>query len=95
MIEGLVFGTLIAVAVLGGEAVFTVLCTLPMIGGVASWYAGLVGPLHSGMGANLIYGGMAAQVIILPLSLVFYGLTTIRRGVAIVHKTPAVEKRTG
>lgn len=96
MIEALILGTLVAVAAVGGEAVLSALVAIPVIGGFASWYAGLVGPLEPGIGANLIYGAMAAQVVIIPLALVFYGPTALRRGMAVVRKTlPAGMVRKG
>lgn len=90
MIEGLIIGMLIAVAAIGGEAVLATLGTLPAIGGFASWYAGLIGPLEPGICANLIYGVMAAQVVILPPSLALYGPSAIRRGVTMLRKNPGV-----
>lgn len=73
MIAGLILGTLIVVAAMGGEAVLVALGTAPVLGGFASWYAGLVGPLQPGILANLIYGAMAAQVVIIPMALAWYG----------------------
>lgn len=90
MIEGLILGMLIAVVAVGGEAVFAALGSLPVIGGVASWYSGLIGPLQPGLSANLIYGVMAAQVVILPLSILLCGPAALRRVIAMVRKTPAV-----
>lgn len=90
MIAGLILGTLLVVAAMGGEAVLIALGTAPMIGWLASWYAGLVGPLQPGIVANLIYGGMAAQVIILPIAVVLYGPGAIRRGMMKVRKSPAI-----
>lgn len=89
MIAGLILRTLMIVAVISGEAVLTALGALPVIGGFASWYMGVIGPLVSGIGANLIYGVMAAQVVILPLSLVLYGPSAVRRGVTWLRKALA------
>lgn len=88
MIEGLILGTRIFVAAVGGEAVFAAIGTLPVIGGVAVWFANLIGPLQPGFSANLIYGVMTLQVIILPLSLILYGPSVILRGLSVVRKNP-------
>lgn len=83
MFEALVIGCLVVVSVVGGKEILAFLAEAPVIGAFASWYAGLVQPhVVDGVIANLIYGAMAAQVLIILLAVVIYGSRIIKQALA-------------
>lgn len=74
MFEALVIVCLVVVSAVGGKEILTLLAEAPAIGAFASWYAGLVQPhLVDGVIANLIYGAMAVQVLVILLTVVVCG----------------------
>lgn len=58
------------------------LAVLPVIGPVAAWYMGYIGQIVDGSAANLIYGAMALQVLLMALSPILYGPALVRKAVA-------------
>lgn len=79
MFEAIVIGCLVVVSVVGGKALLAGMAALPVIGGFAGWYAGLVGSLPEGVVSNLIYGAIALQIVLLPLSGLLYGPGLVKR----------------
>jgi hypothetical protein len=73
MFTALFFAGLIVVATVGGKACFLLLTTQPIIGPLADWYMGYVGPIGDGFAANLIYDAMASQLLLIALSPILYG----------------------
>ena len=73
---------LIVSAAVGGKACLLLLASQPVIGPVAAWYMGYVGPVGDGMASNLIYGAMALQLLLVALAPVLYGPPLVRKAVA-------------
>lgn len=71
--------TVVLCLVVGGQVILTAMSVWPLIGHFVGWYVGFIGPLGDGMSANLIYGAMAAQMIVILLSIVVYGPGIIKR----------------
>lgn len=79
MIEALIIVTVVLLCIsVGGQAILAAMAW-PLIGDVVAWYVGLVGPLSDGLSANLIYGAMAAQMIVIPLAVVIHGPGIVKR----------------
>lgn len=78
MFNAIFFAGLIVLAVIGGKTCLLLLASQPVIGPVAAWYMEYVGPLGDGMTSNLIYGAMAAQLLLMALAPCLYGPAFMR-----------------
>lgn len=78
MAESLILGSLVWILAVGGKVFLQTMASLPVIGGLAAWYLNWVGPLPEGVTSNLVYGAMAAQLVILPLGTLMYAPGWIR-----------------
>lgn len=90
MIETIIFGSIVLAMVVGGKALLSAMAAWPVIGSFAAWYYGVISPLPDGIVANLIYGTMAAQVIILPLAVLLYGPRGFKRIAALCRRDQPV-----
>lgn len=82
MFAALFVAGLIVIATASGKAFLTLLASLPVGGAVAAWYMGYVGDLGVGPVANLVYGAMALQLLLMALTPVLYGPALIRKAAA-------------
>lgn len=82
LFNALFFVGLVVIAAVGGKSCLLLLAGQPVIGPVAAWYVGYVGPVGDGMTSNLIYGAMALQLVFMALAPVLYGPTIVRKAMA-------------
>ena len=95
MLAGMILGSLVWVAAVGGKVALLTMATWPVIGGLAAWYFDLIGPLSDGLASNLVYGVMAAQVIFLPLGALLYVPGWIRRLWLLLRENADAVSKTG
>ena len=81
MFRALLFAGLILITAVGGKTLLLMLASLQIIGPVAAWYMGYVGQIDDGLAANLIYGAMALQLLLMALAPLLYGPLLVRKAV--------------
>lgn len=79
MFKALFIVGLMLVAAVDGKACLLLLTAQPMIGPVAAWYMGYIGPIGDGTAGNLIYGAMALQIVLMALAPFLYGPAFVRK----------------
>lgn len=79
-VAGLVF-----VFSLGGKVIFLALSAAPLVGVFFDWYFHLVPELGNGVVANITYGFLALQVVLITLSLVLYGPRIVRTAITLLR----------
>lgn len=79
MAAGILGAIILFAALFGGKAVLLFLCDTPLIGHFATWFMAFIGDLGDGIQANIVYGAMAAQIVIIPLAIIFYSPRFIKR----------------
>lgn len=85
MFSALFFAGLILIAAVGGKAILVMLASQPVIGPVTVWYMQNLGPIGDGLAANLIYGAMSLQLLLMALAPLLYGPLLVRKAVAWFH----------
>ena len=93
MFGALFLAGLIVIAVIGGKTALLFLVSLPLIGPVAAWYMGYIGQIGDGVVANLIYGSMALQLVIMAFAPLLYGPLLVHKAVACWHRARRVGAR--
>ena len=81
MFHAIFLAGLVLIGAVGGKAFLTALASQPVIGSVAAWYIGYVGPLSDGVTANLVYGAMSLQILYMVLTPILYGPALARKAV--------------
>lgn len=79
MFLGILLGMMFFFGMFFGKEILLMLADLPLIGNVAMWYMNFVGPLGESVMANMVYAGMAAQIAILPIAVLMYGPSAVRK----------------
>lgn len=74
-------GLFVLIVTIGGKTMLLMLSSLPIIGPIAAWYMGYVGQIGHGLVANMIYGGMAVQLVLMALAVLLYGPRLAWKGV--------------
>lgn len=87
MLLAILILTALVVASIGGKALMGILVGMPVIGLIATWYMQTVGELAAGALANLIYAGMAVQIVMMAAAPLVYGPSAIRRAIAFVRES--------
>lgn len=82
MFGALFLAGLMVIAVIGGKAALLFLASQPLIGPVAAWYMGYVGQIGDGIVANLIYGEMVIQLLLMAFAPLLYGPLLVHKAVA-------------
>ena len=86
MLLAILIFTGLAAAIIGGKALLGMIIGLPVIGPFATWYMQTVGELAPGPMANLIYAGMAVQIVCMAAAPLVYGPSATRRVIAIARE---------
>ena len=82
MFDALMLVGLIVIAAVGGKTSLILLASQPLIGPVAAWYMGYVGQIGDGIVANLIYGAMDLQLLLMAFAPLLYGPPLVHKVVA-------------
>lgn len=83
---------LFIIAVVCGKTALSLLTTMPLIGWLADFYFHFLPDIGSGTVANLVYGLISLQVLILALAPIFYGPQALRIAKALLRRYQHAEQ---